>query len=110
MYICKICELGFDTVETKAMIIKCGHTFCHRCISTSILKRGEFNCANCFHVAHDISEATANLIFYDKSSYVSQQTPMKTKSKLDNSSNGKGSINRQLSKDKQDRFLIDNNG
>jgi hypothetical protein len=28
MYFCKSCDHYFDTVETKAMILKCGHTFC----------------------------------------------------------------------------------
>ena len=109
MYFCKLCDLSFDTVETKAMMLKCGHSFCHKCISNCISQQGEFGCANCFYVTRDISETTANLVFYDKSCYRNQLTPLKTKSKLDHSSNGKGSINRQFSKDRQERFLIENN-
>ncbi len=83
MYFCKVCEETFNTVDAKAMVLKCGHTFCHKCIQTEIQSHGEFCCPNCYYKVKDLSETTPNLIFYDRNCYLAPNTPMKTKSKFD---------------------------
>lgn len=68
MYLCKFCTREFNLVDTKPMILICGHTFCEACISKLLAESGEFECMNCVQKIFDKKGLILNSILCDKSS------------------------------------------
>lgn len=70
MFICKICNTEFNLVTAVPYVLRCGHTFCGTCISSSLTSQDFFECGNCVHRISDDSELIPNYILCDKTSMV----------------------------------------
>jgi len=68
MYFCRCCNQDFDVIKRKPMILLCGHTFCHSCLSDSFATTAKFDCVNCPFTTNDFAALIPNLILTDLNS------------------------------------------
>lgn len=66
MFHCKGCENPFELVSVVPNILRCGHTFCIRCIRQQFRSEGFFECLDCNYFTRDLAELIVNRVLCER--------------------------------------------